>query len=125
MPVIRALVGALVVVILSSCAAEASRPQPVIPVGGDPDLGRETIVEYGCGSCHRIPGIPEADALVGPPLESWSGRAFVAGILPNSPENLARFLADPDEIRPGTAMPDLQLNDEDIAAIVAYLFTLE
>lgn len=122
---IRVLVGALAMVVLSSCAAEASRPEPVIPVGGDPGLGRETIVEYGCGSCHTIPGIPEADALVGPPLDSWSGRAYIAGILTNSPDNLATFLENPDSVSPGTAMPDLQLTDEDIAAIVAYLFTLE
>lgn len=122
---IRVLVGALAIVVLSSCAAEASRPEPVIPVGGDPGLGQEAIVEYGCGSCHTIPGIPEADALVGPPLDSWSGRAYIAGILTNSPDNLATFLENPDAVSPGTAMPDLQLTDEDIAAIVAYLFTLE
>lgn len=121
----RVLVGALVMVVISSCAPQASRPEPVIPVGGDPDLGRETIVEYGCGSCHTIPGIPEADALVGPPLDSWSGRAYIAGVLTNNPDNLATFLEEPDAVSPGTAMPDLQLTDEDIAAIVAYLFTLE
>lgn len=112
-------------VVLSSCMGEVSGPQPVIPVAGDPELGRETIVEYGCGSCHTIPGIPEADALVGPPLDSWSRRAYIAGLLTNNPDNLATFLDDPDSVSPGTAMPDLQLTDEDIAAIVAYLFTLE
>lgn len=122
---IRVLVGVVAVVILSSCAAPASRPEPVIPVGGDPELGRETIVEYGCGSCHTIPGIREADALVGPPLTSWSERAYIAGVLTNNPDNLATFLEDPDSVSPGTAMPDLQLTDEDIAAIAAYLFTLE
>lgn len=120
-----ALAAALTMALLSACAAEASRPAPVVPVAGDPEAGRAAIVEYGCGSCHTIPGIPGADALVGPPLDSWSGRAFVAGTLPNSPDNLARFLDDPAEIRPGTAMPDLALTDEDITAIVAYLFTLE
>lgn len=111
--------------LVAGCAGEGLSEDPVVPVDGDPDEGREAIIEHGCGSCHTIPGIPGADALVGPPLEAWSGRAFVAGILPNDPDNLARFLADPDEVRPGTAMPDLALTEEDIAAIVAYLFTLE
>lgn len=122
----RCLGAAVVTLLLSACATVPFQAdQPVIPVPGDPVVGREVIVEYGCGACHRIPGIPNAQGLVGPPLDAWSRRGFIAGSLPNSPENLARFLADPDAASPGTAMPDLGLDPTEIAAIVAYLYTLD
>jgi cytochrome c2 len=96
-----------------------------LAVVGDASRGRETIQAAGCGSCHRIPGVRNADALVGPPLDAWSRRSFIAGTLQNRPDNLARWLADPQEIRPGSAMPDLGLDDRQIADIVEYLFTLD
>ncbi len=111
---------------LVACTGQGPRgDRPVIPVAGEPEVGRGAIIEHGCGACHRIPGIPNADAMVGPPLEAWSRRAFVAGVLPNSADNLARFLANTESVRPGTAMPDLELDDQEVAAIVAYLFTLD
>ncbi|CAN5809427.1 hypothetical protein BH23ACT5_BH23ACT5_08120 [soil metagenome] len=122
----RGIAVAIVATALVACTGHGPRSdRPVIPVAGEPEVGRAAIVEHGCGSCHRIPGIPNADALVGPPLEAWSRRAFVAGILPNSADNLARFIADPEAIRPGTAMPNLELDEQEVAAIVAYLFTLD
>jgi cytochrome c len=124
-PLKRVQAGLAVALLLAACGEGPVGERPVIPVAGDPRAGREAIISHGCGSCHRIPGIPEADALVGPPLDSWSGRAFIVGTVPNSPDNLATFLEDPAEVRPGTAMPDLRLTDEDVASIVAYLFTLE
>lgn len=116
----------LVVSATAACGAGASRAdRPVIPVSGDATAGQAVIVEYGCGACHRIPGIPNAVSLVGPPLDNWSRRSFIAGILPNSPDNLASWLEDPDSIRPGTAMPDLGLDAQQIADVVAYLYTLD
>lgn len=98
---------------------------PALASAGSPSAGRDAIVVHGCGSCHRIPGIPNANSLVGPPLDSWSGRSFIAGTLPNSQENLRRWLDDPQDLRPGSAMPDLDLSDDEIADITAYLFTLD
>lgn len=116
------VVGALAV---GSCRAPDVRtPTPAVADGGDQAAGRQAIIEHGCGACHRIPGIRTADALVGPPLDSWSRRSFIAGTLPNTAANLSRWLADPQEIRPGTAMPTIELTEAEIAHIVAYLFEL-
>lgn len=98
---------------------------PALVGGGDPDAGRDLVGDYGCGSCHRVPGVRSADALVGPPLDAWSRRSFIAGTLPNNQENLTRWLRDPQQVRPGSAMPDLDIDDADLADIVAYLFTLD
>jgi hypothetical protein len=65
------------------------------------------IAEYGCGSCHTIPGVPGADATAAPPLERFYERTYIAGKLANTKENLALWIRDPQEIEPGTAMPDL------------------
>ena len=96
-----------------------------LEVRGDADRGQLTIAEAGCGSCHRIPGVAGADAYVGPPLDAWSRRSFIAGTLVNRPDEMARWLRDPQAIRPGSGMPDLDLDDRQIADIVEYLYTLD
>lgn len=92
--------------------------------GGDPERGAAVIREAGCGACHTIPGVDGAGGLVGPPLTSWSRRSYIAGALPNSPENLVRWIADPPSVEPGTAMPDLDLSREEARDVAAYLYTL-
>ena len=122
------LAPALVVLLAATGCATGQNPRaesPALAEGGAPAQGREAIIAVGCGSCHRIPGIPNAEALVGPPLDSWSRRSFIAGTLPNSQANLGRWLDDPQEVRPGSAMPDLDLTPEQVTDIVAYLFTLD
>ncbi len=79
------------------------------------------IDTYGCGSCHTIPGIRGADGLVGPPLTQFHERPYIAGQIPNTPENLVHWIMNPQEIEPGTAMPDLDVTEEDARAIAAYL----
>lgn len=124
-----AMVGAVLVGL--GAVTGCGDPEPVTPVlarnaAGDATRGRQVAIDNGCGSCHRIPGVPNSDdALVGPPLDSWSRRSYVAGSMPNSPDNLARWIADPQEIEPGTAMPTLDLDESEVADLVAYLFTLE
>src|SRR5262245_26038287 len=50
---------------------------------------------YGCGSCHTIPGIQGAHALVGPSLAQVASRMYIAGVLPNTPTNILRWLQNP------------------------------
>jgi cytochrome c len=122
-----AVVAAVTAAGLLACAPGPSprSESPALAAAGSPTSGRDAIVVRGCGSCHRIPGIPNANSLVGPPLDGWSGRSFIAGTLPNSQENLQRWLTDPQEVRPGSAMPNLDLTEDEVADITAYLFTLE
>lgn len=112
--------------LIGGCATrEVRTPTVAVTVGGDQAMGREAIVQHGCGACHRIPGVADHGALVGPPLDGWSKRSFIAGTLPNSAENLALWLSDPQAVRPGSAMPTLELTESEVADIVAYLFTLD
>lgn len=92
--------------------------------GGDPERGRHLIPEYGCGSCHVIPGVPGAQGKVGPPLTHFAERSFIAGNLRNEPAALARWIRFPGEVEPGTAMPDLGVSEAHARDIAAYLYTL-
>jgi cytochrome c len=92
--------------------------------GGDPALGRRLIREYGCDACHVVPGVRGADAWVGPPLVHWSRRVYVAGLLPNTPENLVAWIENPQRIHPESAMPDVGATPAEARHIAAYLYTL-
>lgn len=92
--------------------------------GGDARLGPQLMREYGCNTCHVVPGVRGADALVGPPLIHWSRRAYVAGLLPNTPENLVRFIHDPQQVHPESAMPNTGISVDEARHVAAYLYTL-
>jgi cytochrome c len=111
-------------VLVSACGGIPDEPPAEVP-DADPRLGAQLIEDYGCGSCHRIAGIPEADAMVGPPLDEFSRRRIIAGRLPNTAANVIRFIRDPDAVSPGTAMPELGLTAQEARDIAAYLFTLD
>jgi cytochrome c len=108
---------------LAGCS-EDQEPDKLLALG-DPDTGKELIVEYGCGSCHQIPGIPDAIGVTAPPLDKMGERKYIAGKLRNTPSNLTRWLQDPQEVEPGTVMPDMGLSEAQASDIAAYLYTLE
>jgi len=100
-------------------------PLPYHPqVAGSPLRGQAVIVQYRCGSCHIIPGIDNANGLVGPPLTEFSRRTFIAGEVPNVPANLVHWVESPTSLKPATAMPDLGLSQQQATDVVAYLETL-
>ncbi len=106
------------------CTGGRTLPTYTASVGGNAMHGRHVIESKGCGSCHTIPGIHDAKGEVGPPLMFFSRRTMIAGELPNSPENLVRWLKNPPSVEPGTAMPDLGLTDQQANDVAAYLYTL-
>ena len=115
------LAAGLATVLVAGCRAAEGR---TTFTGGDPDRGKQAIAGFGCGACHEIGGVPGAHGKVGPPLDGIGERSMIAGQLPNTPENLVRWLLDPPGVEPGTAMPDL-VNDEQTARdMAAYLYTL-
>jgi cytochrome c1 len=108
-----------------SLAACGARPSPAwSDFGGDPDRGSRIVVSAACGSCHVIPGAPNATGLVGPPLGQFARRTIVAGVLPNTPDNLVRWLMDPQAVVPGNSMPRTGLNEAQARDVAAYLYTL-
>lgn len=109
----------LLATLVAGC--EAAGP-PVEVSGGRPELGRIAMERYGCAACHTIPAMHAYGANVGPPLSSMSARAYVAGVVPNTPENLVRWLLDPPSVDPRTAMPKLGLTHAEASDIAAYLY---
>lgn len=95
-----------------------------VRTGGDAARGRQVIDQFRCGACHTIPGVRQANGLVGPPLMFFSRRTMIAGELPNTPDNLVRWLRSPKSVEPGTAMPTLGLSDQQARDVAAYLYTL-
>jgi cytochrome c1 len=95
-----------------------------VRLGGDARRGVQVIQQFGCGACHTIPGVTGANGLVAPPLLWWSRRTFIAGELPNTPENLVRWIRSPESVEPKTAMPALGLTDQQARDAAAYLYTL-
>ena len=108
---------------LALAACEKPRPLPA-GVAGDPERGKLLLRQYGCGSCHMIPGVAVARGNVGPPLEAIGARVYLAGVLPNSPRNMVRWIRAPQEIDPRTAMPNLQVPEQHAQDMVAYLYRL-
>jgi cytochrome c2 len=108
----------------ASCTENAWSGGAEMSGGGDPVRGRAAIRQYGCGACHQIRGVDGAEGQVGPPLDGIGGRAFIAGRLSNSADNLVRWITDPRGVDDKTAMPDLGVTDSDARDIAAYLYSL-
>jgi cytochrome c2 len=117
----RAVV-AVAVVMLAACREGGVTPRARVP-GGDAAQGKILIAGFGCGGCHVIPGVPGATGRVGPSLGDLAERAYIAGSLPNAPEQLVRWIRDPQALRPGTAMPTLGVRETDARHIAAYLYS--
>jgi len=93
--------------------------------GGSPDRGATLIRSYGCGTCHTVPRVPGAHATVGPNLQGIASRAYIAGVLPNVPNNMVRWIQNPQAVDEKTAMPNLNVSSRDARDIAAYLYTLK
>ncbi|HLK46904.1 MAG TPA: c-type cytochrome [Bryobacteraceae bacterium] len=89
---------------------------------GNPRLGKTLISQYGCATCHLIPG--GGSGLVGPPLTGFAERQYIAGILVNTPANVVAFITDPQALKPHTAMPNVGVQRTEAIDIAAYLYTL-
>ena len=86
--------------------------------------GREVYLEKGCQSCHVIRGL--GGVPVGPDLTHVASRTILAaGVLDMSPENMARWLRNPQEVKPGNLMPGVDFTEEELEALVAYMMSLE
>lgn len=83
----------------------------------------ELMIRYGCPTCHVIPHVPGAVGKVGPSLEDLAQRSYLAGTLQNSPQNLIHWIQHPQQIRPGTAMPEMGVTSADAAQIARFLET--
>jgi cytochrome c oxidase subunit II len=97
---------------------------PPTPRTGIAAKGAVLFQSMACMNCHTIQGTPAA-ARVGPNLTHLTTRATIgAGVLTNTPENLAKWLYNPQKYKPGALMPNMKLTDSEVKSIVAYLEAL-
>ncbi len=110
-------------------ALAAAQPPSTLRVGaatrvqGDPQRGRVALAQYACNACHMIPGVTGSDVHVGRPLARLAERKYIAGKLPNTQANLVRWIRDPQQVDPETAMPMQGVSEQDALDISAYLLS--
>lgn len=99
-----------------------SAPAPATPLTR---AGYAYVTSRACSACHSIGGTP-ANGTVGPDLTHLaSRRSIAAGAVPMSEGNLYGWVEDPQSIKPGTKMPTIGLEPDQLHAVVAYLETLK
>jgi cytochrome c2 len=118
-------VSRLIVLLGVAAMLAATHGAGAADAAGNTRRGAALIAQTGCGACHSIRGIANAHGLVGPPLDNIGARTMIAGLLPNTAENMERWLETPQGIVPGNAMPDMGLSRRDAADITAYLEALK
>jgi len=119
-----ALLGGLV---LAGCGGPAAGPTDATARAARAEVqhGALALQRYGCGACHRIPGIAGADGVVGPPLVDMARRVYIRRGLANTPQNMVRWIRAPQAVAPLSAMPDMHVTPADAQAMAAYLHRSE
>lgn len=106
----------------ASGSSRQDRAADVELTDSERDRARLALDSYGCTSCHLVPGVVGKEAFVGPPLDEAASRVYVAGVLLNTPDNMQRWIMEPQEVDPLTAMPDLGVGERDARLITQYLY---
>jgi cytochrome c oxidase subunit 2 len=106
-------------------AWEAQQSQgPATPTAADATAGQQLFGQVGCAGCHTIQG--NSSGIVGPDLTHFKSRDVFAGsIFANNDNNLRLWLTNPPAEKPGSVMPNLNLTQDQISKLVAYLDTLQ
>lgn len=114
----------MVVGLLSGC----SDKPPQLHAQQDPQLagrGQLLLAQYQCGSCHAIPGVAASRGTMGPGLQAFGRRSYIAGNVPNQPAALAQWIVNPKSLIPSTPMPAMGVSYDDARAMAAYLHALK
>ncbi|MCU1398216.1 MAG: coxB [Acidimicrobiales bacterium] len=102
----------------------ANRATPAAPTDPNVVAGQRLLVEGSCAGCHVVAGTA-ATGTFGPDLTHFGSRGSIAALqLPNDPDHLARWLAHTQDVKPGALMPQIDLTQDDVDHLVAYLESL-
>jgi cytochrome c oxidase subunit II len=94
------------------------------PAADTDAAGRRLFLENACAGCHQIRGT-SAKGHVGPDLTHFASRMTLGAVrLTNNPAHVAQWLRDPQGVKPGNKMPDLNLPASTFAALDRYMETL-
>lgn len=121
---------ALVLLITAACnrdeASKSLGKAADAPPAGNAERGKALAAQYGCNVCHAIPGVEGPQGSLGPSLEGVASRAAISyEKVQNTPENLVKFIQNPQALNPQSSMPPIGLTDADAKDIAAYLLTLK
>lgn len=116
-----------------AAAADAAEAAPRLRGAGPADdeippdrqRGKVALMQYACTACHSIDGLVTPDLRIGPPLRNMAEQKYIAGVLPNTAENLTRWIQAPHEVDPLNAMPDMGVDRRDARDMAAYLLNPE
>lgn len=111
-----------------AAAGGAAAASSAAKVAGDVNNGKTLFTAKGCVACHVAQGIPGAVGTIGPNLNGLGDaakRPTLASGEPNTPANLRGWIKDPQAKKPGTAMPNLGLNDKESDDLTALLLSLK
>jgi mono/diheme cytochrome c family protein len=108
---------------LAASSAEATCPKPTEAKPYSIEHVQVMFRQYACDNCHLIDGMVGPRTHVGPSLANWRQRKYIAGILPNSPDNLVRWIMEPQTVSPHTMMPDLDVIEPHARQMARYLMT--
>jgi cytochrome c oxidase subunit 2 len=87
--------------------------------------GRQVFESLSCVNCHAVRGTP-ANGTFGPDLTHVGSRqTLAAGMIPNTPRNLRAWVNDPQEMKPGSLMPNMKLTSHELDSVVSYLVSLK
>lgn len=104
---------------------------PVSPSAGAAAAGAQIFANAPCAICHTVRGISGfskqyTGGFKGPDLTHFGSRTTLAGgILTNTPQHLAMWIRNPDQVKPGATMPTLGIQGKDLNDLVAYLESLK
>jgi cytochrome c oxidase subunit 2 len=103
----------------------AAQQAPAPDMTGNAAKGEDIFMQGACKACHTIKGT-EANGQIGPNLTHVGSRETIAGgLMDNTPENLAKWLSDPQAMKPGNKMPNLGLSANQVSSLVAFLQNLK
>jgi len=116
----------LAMAVLCAGCDMGSKPEPPYkdPPPNQRIKSQALLVQYQCGSCHEIPQVPSSRNGIGPSLEGFGRRSYIAGEIPNSHGALTRWIVFPGTLVPGTRMPAMGVSPQDASDIASYLLTL-
>ena len=89
---------------------------------GNPDQAMPAIVRYGCAACHEIPGTQMPGGRAAQSLSGITDRIYLGGAVNNTPDNLIRWIVNPKQFDPKTAMPVTGISDAEARNVAAYLY---
>jgi cytochrome c oxidase subunit 2 len=110
--------GFLLMFSLVACSQPATEKPPTPPPEIVPPTGAQLFQNKGCYGCHGTYGA------YCPSLANFSEKPLIAGKVPNTIENLRKWLKNPSSIKAGTRMPNLGLSDEEIELLIEYIQSL-